>query len=287
MSVVGGIRGFTDAGFNWDASVSVGAHETDLFIRDTVNASLGSDTPTAFDLGSNRQREIGLNFACVLRRHRHGQHRGRCGMARRAVPDHGGRAGVVDGRPLRPRTRFLGRLQRLLRLRPAGCRHLEPEQRRGIWRRRSERREWRVDARRRGTGRAFRGFRHDQQWQGLRPLRLRARQREQRVPRADSRPAERLQHLHHLRPRPRRPGQQRRHPVDLAGGRVARRRAARAGAFGPTTPPASSSTPGRSISRPTTSASTSPTGSASRATSACGTRKSTACWRRGSTAPAT
>ena len=62
MSVVGGIRGFTDAGFNWDASVSVGAHDTDLFIRDTVNASLGYDTPTAFDLGSNRQREMGLNF---------------------------------------------------------------------------------------------------------------------------------------------------------------------------------------------------------------------------------
>ena len=61
MSVVGGVRGFTDAGFNWDASVSVGAHETDLFIRDTVNASLGYDTPTAFDLGSNRQQEVGVN----------------------------------------------------------------------------------------------------------------------------------------------------------------------------------------------------------------------------------
>ena len=40
----------------------MGAHETDLFIRDTVNASLGYDTPTAFELGSNRQREIGVNF---------------------------------------------------------------------------------------------------------------------------------------------------------------------------------------------------------------------------------
>ncbi len=61
MSIVGGVRRVTDAGFNWDASVSVGAHETDLFIRDTVNASLGYDTPTAFELGSNRQREIGVN----------------------------------------------------------------------------------------------------------------------------------------------------------------------------------------------------------------------------------
>ena len=62
VSLVGGVRGFTDAGFNWDASFTVGAHETDLFIRDTVNASLGYDTPTAFDLGSNRQRELGVNF---------------------------------------------------------------------------------------------------------------------------------------------------------------------------------------------------------------------------------
>ncbi len=61
VSLVGGVRGFTVDGFNWDVSGSVGAHQTDLFIRDTVNASLGPDTPTEFNLGSNRQREIGLN----------------------------------------------------------------------------------------------------------------------------------------------------------------------------------------------------------------------------------
>ena len=61
MSVVGGVRRFTAGGFIWDVSASLGAHETDLFIQDTVNASLGPDTPTAFNLGSNRQREIGLN----------------------------------------------------------------------------------------------------------------------------------------------------------------------------------------------------------------------------------
>ena len=62
VSLVVGVRGFTAAGFVWDVSGSVGAHETDLFISDTVNASLGPDTPTAFDLGSNRQRETGVNF---------------------------------------------------------------------------------------------------------------------------------------------------------------------------------------------------------------------------------
>ena len=61
MSLVGGVRGFTADGFNWDISGSLGAHQTDLFIRDTVNASLGPDTPTSFNLGSNRQRDIGLN----------------------------------------------------------------------------------------------------------------------------------------------------------------------------------------------------------------------------------
>ena len=61
VSLVGGVRGFTVDGFNWDVSGSFGAHQTDLFIRDTVNASLGPATPTAFDLGSNRQRDIGLN----------------------------------------------------------------------------------------------------------------------------------------------------------------------------------------------------------------------------------
>ena len=61
MSVVGGVRGFITGGFIWDVSASFGAHETDLFIRNTVNASLGPDTPTAFNLGSNRQRDVGLN----------------------------------------------------------------------------------------------------------------------------------------------------------------------------------------------------------------------------------
>ncbi len=62
VSLVVGVRRLTAAGFVWDVSGSVGAHETDLFISDTVNASLGPDTPTGFELGSNRQREVGVNF---------------------------------------------------------------------------------------------------------------------------------------------------------------------------------------------------------------------------------
>ena len=230
-SVVGGVRGVTDAGFNWDASVSVGAHETDLFIRDTVNASLGYDTPTAFDLGSNRQQEVGVNVDVSYTATDMVTMAGRRGVARRAVSDRRGRAGVVDGRPVRARPGFLGRLERLLRLRSARRRHLEPQQHRGVRRPRRQRRRGRLDRRRRAAGRALRGRRPDDQRQGLRARRLRTRQREQRFPRADPRPAERLQYFDGLRPGHRRPGQQRCHPVDLAGGGAARRRAAQARAL--------------------------------------------------------
>ena len=62
VSLVGGVRGSTAGGLAWDVSGTIGAHETDLFISDTVNASLGPESPTAFDLGSNRQQEVGVNF---------------------------------------------------------------------------------------------------------------------------------------------------------------------------------------------------------------------------------
>ena len=61
-SVVGGLRVLTDAGGIWDASVSVGSNDTSFFIHDTVNASLGPETPTRFELGSYGQQEINLNL---------------------------------------------------------------------------------------------------------------------------------------------------------------------------------------------------------------------------------
>ena len=61
-SLVGGVRGLTSGGFNWDLSGSLGMHASDLFIYDTVNASLGPASPTSFDAGSNRQREINFQF---------------------------------------------------------------------------------------------------------------------------------------------------------------------------------------------------------------------------------
>ena len=61
-SIVGGLRGFASNGFSWDASVSRGTSEIDQFIYDTVNASVGFDTPTSFRPGIYRQDETNLNF---------------------------------------------------------------------------------------------------------------------------------------------------------------------------------------------------------------------------------
>ncbi len=57
-----GLRGTTNGGLNWDASVSTGANEVDFFIFNTVNASLGPDTPTSFDPGLYEQEELNFNF---------------------------------------------------------------------------------------------------------------------------------------------------------------------------------------------------------------------------------
>ena len=61
-SLVAGLRGFTGGGLNWDASVNIGSTEVDQFIYDTVNASLGYDTPTSFRPGIYAQDDINLNF---------------------------------------------------------------------------------------------------------------------------------------------------------------------------------------------------------------------------------
>ena len=62
QSVVAGVRRIADGGLTWDASASYGAHESDFFFRNTVNASLGPDTPRDFDPGLYRQEDVNLNF---------------------------------------------------------------------------------------------------------------------------------------------------------------------------------------------------------------------------------
>ena len=65
-SIVSGLRGFTSGGLNWDASVNIGSAEVDQFIFDTVNASLGYDTPTRFKPGVYAQDDVNLNFDVSL-----------------------------------------------------------------------------------------------------------------------------------------------------------------------------------------------------------------------------
>ena len=60
-SALAGLRGPLAGRALWDVSVSAGSSEADYFIRDTVNASLGPETPTTFDPGLYRQQDVGLN----------------------------------------------------------------------------------------------------------------------------------------------------------------------------------------------------------------------------------
>ena len=61
-SIVGGVRGTFAGGLTWDASLSTGTNEVDFFIYDTVNPSLGPESPFEFDPGSYTQQETNLNF---------------------------------------------------------------------------------------------------------------------------------------------------------------------------------------------------------------------------------
>ncbi|MEM7050715.1 MAG: TonB-dependent receptor [Acidobacteriota bacterium] len=61
-SILLGLRGQTDFGLSWDVSLSNGSNEVDFFINNTVNASLGPDTPTSFDPGLYAQEEFNFNI---------------------------------------------------------------------------------------------------------------------------------------------------------------------------------------------------------------------------------
>ena len=60
-SIASGVTGVTDAGTFWDVSLSVGENQADYFIMNTVNASLGPDTPSEFNPGSYVQLEKNFN----------------------------------------------------------------------------------------------------------------------------------------------------------------------------------------------------------------------------------
>ena len=61
-SAVAGVRGQFAGGALWDASLVTGSSTADFFFIDTVNASLGPESPTRHRPGSYGQRELGLNL---------------------------------------------------------------------------------------------------------------------------------------------------------------------------------------------------------------------------------
>ena len=117
-----------------------------------------------------RRQEPATGRQCELRRlaggHRPGEHRGRRGVARRAVRPAGGRPRGVDGRPVRGAA-LHGGLERGLRLQPAAGGRLEPPQRCGLRRPGGNRHGRGVDAGGGGPHRGLRGLRNDDQRQGV------------------------------------------------------------------------------------------------------------------------
>jgi iron complex outermembrane recepter protein len=61
FSGTAGFRGKFDSGFTYDFSAGIGRNALDYRITNTVNASLGPDSPTSFDLGAQIQKEIVAN----------------------------------------------------------------------------------------------------------------------------------------------------------------------------------------------------------------------------------
>lgn len=56
-----GLRGQMANGLGWDVSSYYGKHEADFFINNTVNASMGANSPRDFDPGLYRQIETSVN----------------------------------------------------------------------------------------------------------------------------------------------------------------------------------------------------------------------------------
>ena len=64
--VVIGAKGLITDTLSWDLSTSHGRNKIKYLISDTINASLGPDSPTKFDAGTRTQTEHGLNLDFVF-----------------------------------------------------------------------------------------------------------------------------------------------------------------------------------------------------------------------------
>ena len=61
-SILLGLKGVAAETLGWSVSASYGRHHADYFIFNTVNASMGPDTPTLFNPGDYIQTDVNLNL---------------------------------------------------------------------------------------------------------------------------------------------------------------------------------------------------------------------------------
>lgn len=61
ISFAAGVRSHGESALAWDLSASTGENEIDYFISETINASLGSKSPTSFRAGILTQSDLNLN----------------------------------------------------------------------------------------------------------------------------------------------------------------------------------------------------------------------------------
>lgn len=61
-ALTGGVRGLLENGWNFDWSSSYGRSEVDFYINNTINASIGKDTPRSFSPGKYIQQEQAMNY---------------------------------------------------------------------------------------------------------------------------------------------------------------------------------------------------------------------------------
>ncbi|TWG90474.1 iron complex outermembrane receptor protein [Luteimonas sp. J16] len=77
-AIVAGLKGFTEGGWNWDLSYNYGYNHLEFYTRNTLNATLGPDSPTEFydgalettqnilNLDVSRQFDWGLAYPATL-----------------------------------------------------------------------------------------------------------------------------------------------------------------------------------------------------------------------------
>ena len=220
-SVVAGVQRTSSAGFTWDASAGIGRSRIDQFIYNTVNASLGYETPTSFDPGSYEQHETNLNFDVAGPVGDRVHVAAGVGAPHRTVRDPPRRGRLMADRPLR-RAGLLVRVERVQRL-PGGHdrRGVGPVVGRHLRRHRAVRRRGRpLDPGRRASLRALRRLRTDPQREGDRAVPAGAGTRSEsrdldRVPSANTGPAEHVQR--HDGVHRRRTHEQRRGAVNVEG----------------------------------------------------------------------